>query len=67
LQERDPVERVKKLMLAHGGDAAEIKAIEKKVKKEVDSAVEEAKVGGHIEEEHINASYTDGQHFVFLS
>jgi len=42
-QERDPVERVKKLMLAHGGDAAEIKAIEKKVKKEVDTAVEEAK------------------------
>jgi TPP-dependent pyruvate/acetoin dehydrogenase alpha subunit len=44
LQERDPVERVKKLLLAKGYDASAIKAIEKAVKKEVDSAVEESKV-----------------------
>lgn len=43
-QERDPVERVKKLLLAQGVDAGEIKAIEKKAKKEVDAAVEESKV-----------------------
>jgi len=42
-QERDPVERVKKLMLARGADAAELKRIEKEVKKEVDEAVEAAK------------------------
>jgi TPP-dependent pyruvate/acetoin dehydrogenase alpha subunit len=39
------VERVKKLLLAKGYDAGEIKTMEKKVKKEVDSAVEESKVG----------------------
>ena len=44
LQERDPVERVKKLLLAKNYDAAAIKAIEKSVKKEVDTAVEESKV-----------------------
>ncbi|GBF89270.1 pyruvate dehydrogenase E1 component subunit mitochondrial-like [Raphidocelis subcapitata] len=43
-QERDPVERVKKLLLAQGVDAGEVKAIEKKAKKEVDTAVEESKV-----------------------
>lgn len=43
-QERDPVERVRKLLLAHGADAGEVKALEKAVKKEVDSAVEGAKV-----------------------
>eukprot|EP00878_Enallax_costatus_P014023 GHUV01014665.1.p1 GENE.GHUV01014665.1~~GHUV01014665.1.p1 ORF type:complete len:357 (+),score=98.97 GHUV01014665.1:412-1482(+) len=42
-QERDPVERVRKLLVAKGYDAAQIKAIEKSVKKEVDSAVEESK------------------------
>eukprot|EP00877_Chromochloris_zofingiensis_P011370 jgi/Chrzof1/6487/Cz18g13050.t1 len=42
-QERDPVERVKKLLLSKGVDAAELKRIEKDVKKEVDSAVEAAK------------------------
>ncbi|KAI8466541.1 MAG: dehydrogenase E1 component-domain-containing protein [Monoraphidium minutum] len=42
-QERDPVERVKKLLLAQGVDAGELKAIEKKAKKEVDTAVEESK------------------------
>ncbi|WIA18263.1 hypothetical protein OEZ85_009731 [Tetradesmus obliquus] len=42
-QERDPVERVRKLLLAKGYDAAAIKAMEKSVKKEVDTAVEEGK------------------------
>jgi hypothetical protein len=40
------VERVKKLLLAQGYDAAAIKAIEKGVKKEVDAAVEDSKVRG---------------------
>ena len=31
-QERDPVERVKKLMLARGADAAELKRIEKEAR-----------------------------------
>lgn len=44
MQERDPVERVKKLLLSRGYDASAIKAIEKSVKKEVDTAVEESKV-----------------------
>jgi uncharacterized protein (UPF0335 family) len=35
---------VRKLLLSKGYDAAAIKAIEKAVKKEVDSAVEESKV-----------------------
>jgi len=43
-QERDPVERVKKLLLAHGVDASELKAMERTVKKEVDDAVESSKV-----------------------
>jgi len=43
-QERDPVERVRKLLIAHGYDPSSIKAIEKAVKKEVDTAVEESKV-----------------------
>lgn len=38
------MERVKKLLLSKGYDAAAVKAIEKAVKKEVDSAVEESKV-----------------------
>ena len=40
------MERVKKLMLVHGADTAAVKALEKEVKQEVDSAVEAAKVGG---------------------
>lgn len=43
-QERDPVERVRKLLVAKGYDAAQLKVIEKATKKEVDSAVEESKV-----------------------
>lgn len=42
-QERDPVERVKKLLTKMEADPAEIKRIEKDVKKEVDEAVEAAK------------------------
>lgn len=41
--ERDPIERVKKLLLSHGVDPAELKKIDKDVKKEIDSAVEAAK------------------------
>lgn len=36
---------MRKLLIAKGYDAAAIKAIEKSVKKEVDTAVEESKVG----------------------
>lgn len=42
-QERDPVERVKKLLIKMGGPEDQIKATEKAVKKEVDEAVEKAK------------------------
>lgn len=44
-QERDPIERVKKLYVSNGGDANELKRVEKEIKKEVDSAVEAAKNG----------------------
>ncbi|KXZ54787.1 hypothetical protein GPECTOR_4g858 [Gonium pectorale] len=43
--ERDPIERVKKLLLSNGVDAGDLKKIEKEVKKEVDEAVEAAKTG----------------------
>mmetsp|Transcript_14726 Transcript_14726/g.41462 ORF Transcript_14726/g.41462 Transcript_14726/m.41462 type:complete len:404 (+) Transcript_14726:232-1443(+) len=44
-QERDPIERVRKLILSLdiGVEAADLKQIEKTVKKEIDSIVEEAK------------------------
>lgn len=43
-QSRDPVERVKKLLLEHElADASEIKKIDKAIKKEIDEAVEQAK------------------------
>jgi pyruvate dehydrogenase E1 component alpha subunit len=43
-QKRDPIEHVRKLLLDHElVDAAEIKGIEKEVKKMIDSAVEKAK------------------------
>jgi pyruvate dehydrogenase E1 component alpha subunit len=43
-QERDPVERVKKLLLGPAAvDPAEVKKIEREAKKTVDSAVEQAK------------------------
>jgi len=41
--ERDPIERIKKLLLANGVEASELKKVEKEVKKEVDDAVEAAK------------------------
>eukprot|EP00798_Chlamydomonas_sp_ICE-L_P021240 gene21240-28156_t len=51
-QERDPIERIKKLYLANGesatdqgGEASEMKRIEKEIKKEVDAAVDAAKKG----------------------
>lgn len=44
-QERDPVERVRKLLTGQGYDTSEMKALEKRIKKEVDTAVEESKVG----------------------
>merc|ERR1712091_204821 len=43
-QERDPIERVRKLLLElELATAADLKAIEKRVKKEIDTAVKEAK------------------------
>jgi TPP-dependent pyruvate/acetoin dehydrogenase alpha subunit len=43
-QERDPIERVKRLCLEQGlADAAEFKSIEKKIKQEVDAVIEECK------------------------
>ncbi|KAF3774228.1 Pyruvate dehydrogenase E1 component subunit alpha [Nymphaea thermarum] len=43
-QERDPIERVRKLILAHDiASATELKDIEKEVRKEVDDAIAEAK------------------------
>ena len=43
-QARDPVERVRKLLLDNKfADAAELKSIEKAIKKEIDEAIEEAK------------------------
>jgi pyruvate dehydrogenase E1 component alpha subunit len=43
-QERDPIERIKKLLLTNGVEAADLKRIDKDVKKEVDTAVEAAKL-----------------------
>ncbi|XP_062220549.1 pyruvate dehydrogenase E1 component subunit alpha-1, mitochondrial-like [Phragmites australis] len=43
-QERDPIERVRKLILAHGlATAAELKDMEKEIRKEVDDAIAKAK------------------------
>eukprot|EP00887_Chlorella_sp_A99_P003344 scaffold26.g3344.t1 len=43
-QQRDPIEHVRKLLVDNGlAEASELKAIEKDVKKEVDSAIEAAK------------------------
>ncbi|MEW5320416.1 MAG: hypothetical protein WDW38_011491 [Sanguina aurantia] len=44
-QERDPIERVRKLLQKHEIDPAELKRVEKEVKREVDEAVESSKVG----------------------
>lgn len=43
-QARDPVERVRKLLIDHGfAEAAELKAMEKRIKNEIESAIEECK------------------------
>lgn len=42
-QERDPIERVKKLLTSLGVEASVLKGIEREVKKEVDAAIEAAK------------------------
>jgi len=45
-QQRDPIEHVRKLLLDNGlAETAEIKGIEKEIKKEIDSAIEESKAG----------------------
>ena len=44
--QRDPIELVRRLLTEEGGvDAADLKALEREVKKEVDAAVEGAKAG----------------------
>ncbi|XP_020969553.1 pyruvate dehydrogenase E1 component subunit alpha, mitochondrial-like isoform X2 [Arachis ipaensis] len=51
-QKRDPIERVRKLLLAHGiASEKELKDIEKQVRKDVDDAIAKAKenhAGGEI-------------------
>ena len=43
-QARDPVERVRKLIIDNGfAEAAELKQIEKSIKKEIDEAIDESK------------------------
>jgi pyruvate dehydrogenase E1 component alpha subunit len=43
-QERDPIDRVKQLLLREGlADATELKAVEREVKKEIDAAIAEAR------------------------
>lgn len=43
-QERDPVERVRKLIIENGfAEAAELKATEKRIKDEIDTAIKECK------------------------
>lgn len=41
---RDPIEHVKRLLIDNGlAEAAELKAVEKEIKKEIDGAIEKAK------------------------
>ncbi len=41
---RDPIEHVKRLLIDHGlTEAAELKAMEKEIKKEIEAAIEKAK------------------------
>jgi pyruvate dehydrogenase E1 component alpha subunit len=43
-QARDPVERVRKLLIDNGfAEAAELKAVEKRIKAEIETAIEECK------------------------
>ncbi|KAI7835873.1 hypothetical protein COHA_010221 [Chlorella ohadii] len=49
-QQRDPIEHVRKLLVDNGlAEAAELKAIEKEVKAEIDGAIEEAKAAPYPE------------------
>jgi len=61
-QQRDPVEHVRRLLLDNGlAEATELKAIEKKVKQEVDSSVEKAKLDSPPEmKEMFECIYVDG-------
>lgn len=61
-QHRDPIERVRKLLLDNGlAEVAELKAIEKAAKKEVDAAIEAAKAADFPGEEVLAAHiYVDG-------
>lgn len=64
-QQRDPVEQVRKLLLDNGmAQASELKAIEKAIKKEIDTAVEESKAAATPPMEamwqHVYATPTDG-------
>lgn len=61
-QHRDPVEHVRKLILDNNfADPADLKAIEKTVKKEIDAAVEAAKAADFPGEEVLAAHiYVDG-------
>jgi pyruvate dehydrogenase E1 component alpha subunit len=56
-QARDPVERVRKLLLDNSfADAGELKAIEKRIKKEIDEAIEESKAAPHPPKEWLQAN-----------
>ena len=61
-QQRDPVEHVRRLLLDNNlAEASELKAIEKKIKQEVDTAVEQAKADGVLPVESIFENvYADG-------
>eukprot|EP00894_Picocystis_sp_ML_P000332 jgi/Pico_ML_1/50849/g1983.t1 len=54
-QERDPVERVRKLLLDGLVEAKEIKEIEKVIRKEIDDAVEQAKASNPPGDEYLHA------------
>lgn len=65
-QERDPIERVKKLALDQGvADASEFKAIEKEVKKDLDKVIEECKAANTpgLEEYMAKFVYVDPKPF----
>lgn len=56
-QARDPVERVRKLLLDNKfAEAAELKSIEKRIKKEIDEAIEEAKAASYPEKNWLQAN-----------
>eukprot|EP01025_Chloroclados_australasicus_P016360 TRINITY_DN1816_c2_g2_i6.p1 TRINITY_DN1816_c2_g2~~TRINITY_DN1816_c2_g2_i6.p1 ORF type:complete len:465 (-),score=79.25 TRINITY_DN1816_c2_g2_i6:57-1451(-) len=56
-QARDPVERVRKLLIDNNfAEAGELKATEKAVKREIDAAIEECKAAGPPGLEYLNAN-----------